>query len=159
MTDEQILSIIVTVILVVIILKLFKKVLKVVLIVAVIVGGLIAFEVVTPEQLLDVKTLVAENSAIVDDLCSLESKSDKIRLINSEETGLISDVCIKVSDTWVQLSSVDNIISINDNVCTISVAGKEYSIDDKNVVKVIKLINDSRFTTSGVENLKEALGR
>ena len=159
MTDEQILSIIVTVILVVIILKVFKKVLKVVLVVAVIVGGLIAFEVVTPEQLLDVKTLVEENKDIIEDLRDLADMSDSIRLVNSEETGLISDISVKVNDAWVQLSSVESIVSINDGVCTIRVAGTEYRIDDKNVVKVIQLIYDTRFTTSGIENLKEALGR
>lgn len=155
MTKEQILSLVITVLVIVFILRATKKVLKIVLIIAVLVGGLIAFKVVSPEQITDVKAYIQEHADKLDELNKLAELTDNIKITKSD--GAIEDISIKFDDKWISITSVGKIISIEGDTCVLKVADKEYSITDKNVVNLVKLMYDTSFTTSGINRLKNAV--
>lgn len=155
MTKEQILSLVITVLVIVFILRATKKVLKIVLIIAVLVGGLIAFKVVSPEQITDVKAYIQEHADKLDELNKLAELTENIKITKSD--GAIEDISIKLDDKWVSITSVGKIVSIEGDTCVLKVADKEYSITDKNVVNLIKLMYDTSFTTSGINRLKDAV--
>lgn len=156
MTNEQIIGIVIAVIVFVLVLKVTKKVLKIVLSVAVIVGLAIYLGVVTPQQLQDVNQFISSNADKISDIKQLADNSDYIKAVTSG--GNLTDIKVQVGDQWVSLDMIENVVSINGDTCTITMAGQQYTITDENMVSLLKLFESSRFTSLGINNLKDALG-
>lgn len=156
MTNEQIIGIVIAVIVFVLVLKVTKKVLKIVLSVAVIVGLAIYIGLVTPQQLQDVSQYVTANADKVTEIVSLAKDSDYIKAVTTGSN--LEDIKIQVGGQWVSLDMIENVVSISGDTCTITMAGQQYTIEDENVAKLLEMFESSRFTSSGINSLMDALG-
>lgn len=134
-TTQQLIIIIASVVGIILAITLAKKVAKIIISVVIAIVGLAYFGIISPDQVTDITSFVADKGIAV--VQEVASHSDNIRVDTT------NGVTIKISndgETWYDISNVDKVI-VSDNYAVILTDDKEsVKFDDEYVVKLLDLI-------------------
>jgi hypothetical protein len=128
-TLSQLIIMIVAIMAVGIVLKLLKGVIKIVLSVGIACVLLVQADIVSPTQLKDVSSQIA--NAGVETYKTVAAKSSNIKIKDST-------IMLNLNDKWIDIKDIDSVIQSGKNKLTIIVDGMSYLTDDSEVVNLVK---------------------
>lgn len=136
LTEKQIIAIVVIIISIVLIISLAKKVVKIILIVGVVIIGLIYFNIVSPEKIVELENVIEDKGEKV--IQDIANTSDNIEIIY-KDTKLILKVRPDNSENFININDIDRITEKDNKLALIDKDDNIFVTTDKNVIKLLNL--------------------
>lgn len=134
-TTQQLIIIIISAIGIIIALTLAKKIAKIIISVVIAIVGLAYFGIISPDQVTDITSFVADKGVAV--VQEVASHSDNIRVDTTD------GVTIKISnngETWYDISNIDKIIVSDDYAVILTDDKESIKFEDEYVVKLLEML-------------------
>lgn len=128
-TLSQLVFIILAVIVVALVIKFLKGVVRTVITIIAICVALVNYGIASPTQIKDAASVISQKGIATYEKMASASENIKLNGNNIE---------IKLGDKWINVSDVTSFISTGDGVATVNVDGESYSVEDSNIISLLK---------------------
>lgn len=128
-TLSQLVFIILAIIVVALVIKFLKGVVRTIIAIGAICVALVNYGIASPTQIKDAASVISQKGIATYE--KMASASENIKLDGN-------NIEIKLGDKWVNVSDVTSFVSAGDGVATVNVDGESYSVEDSNIISLLK---------------------
>ena len=136
LTEKQLITIIVAIIAIIVVASIAKKVVKLILTIGIVIAALVYFGVVSPDTLMSVEKVIEKQGTKV--IEELAEASENIK-ITAKDKDMTIEIKPDKTDIWVDISSIDKMITEDDEITIIVDKENSYTVTDEHVIKLLKL--------------------
>lgn len=128
-TLSQLVFIILAIIVVALVIKFLKGIVRTIITIVAICVALVNYGIASPTQIKDAASVISQKGIATYE--KMASASENIKLDGN-------NIEIKLGDKWVNVSDVTSFVSAGDGVATVNVDGESYSVEDSNIISLLK---------------------